>query len=184
MLPYIEPDDDKSIPSAESVFTCVEICDKFLYPCIISDELMDAEEEEFDLDMEIVEAPLSRSKATPKEKGTMINGVHDLLIRANKNLSSEESTKVKELLIEHNETTFHDPEKPFTRTDTIEHEISTSGRPVRIPLHRTKTKKNRRRQDSQNGKGRNDHKELKLLVFTHHPGEKERWHYSFLCRLS
>ncbi len=44
MLPDIEPDDDKSIPSAESVFTCVEKCDHFLYPCIISDEAMDAEE--------------------------------------------------------------------------------------------------------------------------------------------
>ncbi len=35
MLPDIEPDDDKSIPSAESVFTCVEKRDNFLYPCII-----------------------------------------------------------------------------------------------------------------------------------------------------
>ncbi len=44
--------------------------------------------------------------------------------------------KVKELLVEHSETTFHDPEKPLTRTDTIEHEILTSGRPVRIPPRR------------------------------------------------
>ncbi len=39
---------------------------------------------------------------------------------------------MKELLVEHNETTFHDPEKPLTRTDKIEYEIPTSGRPVRI----------------------------------------------------
>ncbi len=37
------------------------------------------------------------------------------------------------MLVEHNETTFHDPEKPLTRTDTIEHKIQTKGRPVRIP---------------------------------------------------
>ncbi len=47
--------------------------------------------------------------------------------------SPEESDKVKELLVEHNETTFHYPEKPLTRTDTIEHKIPTTGRPVRIP---------------------------------------------------
>ncbi len=34
MMPDIEPDDDKSIPSAESVFTCVEQPD-FFYPCIV-----------------------------------------------------------------------------------------------------------------------------------------------------
>ncbi len=45
MLPDIEPDDDKSIPSAESVFACVENLNDFLYPCIISDEAMDREEE-------------------------------------------------------------------------------------------------------------------------------------------
>ncbi len=43
---------------------------------------------------------------------------------------------MKELLVEHNETTFHDPGKPLTRTDTMEHEIPNSGRPVRIPPHR------------------------------------------------
>ncbi len=59
MLPDIEPDDDKSIPLSESVFTCVENPNDFLYPCIVADEAMDEEEEEFDLDMEIVEAPLS-----------------------------------------------------------------------------------------------------------------------------
>ncbi len=59
MLPDIEPDNDKSIPSAESVFTCVEKQDNFLYPCIISDEVMDADKKEFNLDMDIVEAPLS-----------------------------------------------------------------------------------------------------------------------------
>ncbi len=65
----------------------------------------------------------------------MINCVHDLYVRAIKNLSPE-SDKVKELLVEHNETTFHDPEKPLTRTDTIEHEVPTSGRLVRIPPDR------------------------------------------------
>ncbi len=60
MLPDIEPDHDKSIPSAEYVFACVENSNDFLYPCIVPDEAMDREEEEeFDLDMEIVEAPLS-----------------------------------------------------------------------------------------------------------------------------
>ncbi len=44
--------------------------------------------------------------------------------------------KVKELLVERNETTFHDPEKPLTQTDTIVHEIPTTGRPVKIPPHR------------------------------------------------
>ncbi len=44
--------------------------------------------------------------------------------------------KVKELLVEHNETTFHDPEKPLTRTNTIVLEIPTTGRPVRIQPRR------------------------------------------------
>ncbi len=52
-LPNIEPDDDKSIPSAESVFSCVERKNNFLYRCIMSDKVMYAEEEEFDLDMDI-----------------------------------------------------------------------------------------------------------------------------------
>ncbi len=86
MLTDIEPDDDKSIPLAESVFTYVERKDSFLYPCVVSDEAMDAEEE-FNLNMEIVEAPLARPKAIPWEKGTMIDSVHDLLIKASKNLS-------------------------------------------------------------------------------------------------
>ncbi len=38
-----------------------------------------------------------------------------------------------ELLVEHNETTFHDPEKSLTRTDTIELKILTKGGPLRIP---------------------------------------------------
>ncbi len=49
----------------------------------------------------------------------------------------EGSAKAKKLLVEHNETTFHDREKPLTWTDTIVHEIPTTGRPVRIPPHRT-----------------------------------------------
>ncbi len=59
---------------------------------------MDREEEEFHLDMEIVEPPLSRPMAIPREKGTMIDCVYDLLVRASKNLSPEESAKVKEWL--------------------------------------------------------------------------------------
>ncbi len=58
MLPDIEPDDDKSIPSSESVFSCVEKMDNFLYPCIVSYEVMGAEEDEFNLDMDIIELPL------------------------------------------------------------------------------------------------------------------------------
>ncbi len=44
MLPDIKPEDDKSLPSAESVFSCVKIKDEFLYPCVMSDEAMVAEE--------------------------------------------------------------------------------------------------------------------------------------------
>ncbi len=72
MLPDTEPDDDKSIPSNESIFSCIEKPDNLLYPCIISDEAMDAEEEEFDLDMDIVEAPLPRPQVILREKGTML----------------------------------------------------------------------------------------------------------------
>ncbi len=43
---------------------------------------------------------------------------------------------MKELLIKQNETTFHDPEKPLTRTNTIVHAILTTGRPMRIQPHR------------------------------------------------
>ncbi len=133
MLPDIEPDDDKSIPLTESVFSCVKRKDDFLYPCIVSDEVIDADEKEFDLDMDIIEPPVASSQELPREKVTMLKCVHDLYVRASKNLSVEESAKVKELLVEHNETTFQDPEKPLTRTNTIEHEIPTTGRPVRIP---------------------------------------------------
>ncbi len=98
MLLDIEPDEDKSIPLAESVFTCIKKCENVLYPCIVSDEVMD-KEEEFDLNIEIVEAPLSRPKAIPREKGTMIDCVHDLLVRDSIKLSPKESAKGKKLLI-------------------------------------------------------------------------------------
>ncbi len=62
-----------------------------------------------------------------------MEGIHDFYVRASKNLSVTESAKVKELLVEHNKTTFHDPEKTLTTTNTIEHEIPMTGRPVRIP---------------------------------------------------
>ncbi len=39
----------------------------------------------------------------------MLKCVHDLYVRAFKNLSVEESGKVIEMLVEHNETNFHDP---------------------------------------------------------------------------
>ncbi len=136
MLPDSEPDDDKSIPSPEPVFSCVKRKDKFLFPCIVSDEAMEAEENEFDLDMDIIEPPLATPQEVPREKGTILKGVHDLYLIASKNLSIMESEKVKELLVEHNETTFHDPEKTLTTTNTIEHKIPTPGRPVRILLRR------------------------------------------------
>ncbi len=97
---------------------------------------MHAEEKEFDLDMDIIEPPLARPQEVPREKGTMFKGVHDLYVRASKNLSVTESVKVKELLVEHSETTFHDPQKSLSTTNTIEHEIPTTGRPVRIPPRR------------------------------------------------
>ncbi len=62
----------------------------------------------------------------------MLKCVHELYVRAGKSLSVEESAKMKELLVEHNETTFHGPEKPLTRTNTIEYEIPMTSRPVRI----------------------------------------------------
>ncbi len=133
MLADSEPDEDESIPLAESVFSCVKRKEEFLYPCIVSDEAMDAEEKEFELDMEIIEPPLARPQEILREKGTMLKYAHDLYVRASKNLSPQESDKVKELLVEHNETTFHDPKKPLTRTNTIKHRIPMTGRPVRIP---------------------------------------------------
>ncbi len=60
MLLDTEPDDDKSIPLTESILSCVDSPDILLYPCIVSDEAMDAEEEEFDLDMDIIKPPLGR----------------------------------------------------------------------------------------------------------------------------
>ncbi len=101
MLPDSEPDDDKSIPSPEPVFSCVKRKDKFLFPCIMSDEAMEAEEKEFDLDMDIIGPPLARPQEVLREKGMMLKGVHDLYVKANKYLSITESAKVKELLVEH-----------------------------------------------------------------------------------
>ncbi len=125
MLPDSKPDDDKSIPLAESVFSCVER--KY------EDAVMDAEEKEFDLDMDIIEPPLARPQEILSDKGTMLKCVHDPHVRAGKNLSPQERAKVTELLVGHNETTFHDPDKSLTRTNTIEHKIPMTGRPVRIP---------------------------------------------------
>ncbi len=54
----------------------------------------------------IIEPPLARPHKVQREKGTKC--VSDLYIRVSKNLSVKESAKVKELLVELNETTFHD----------------------------------------------------------------------------
>ncbi len=56
---------------------------------------MDAEEKEFDLDMDIIEPTLARPQEILREKGTMLRCVHNLYVRANKKISSEESDKVK-----------------------------------------------------------------------------------------
>ncbi len=114
-----------------------------MYPCIVSDEMMDAEEDQFNLDMDLVEAPLSRPMTIPREKGILIDCAQDLFTLASTNLSPKESANVKEVLFKHNETTFHDPVNPFMRTDTIEHEIPTTNRlaritPCRIPYERMK----------------------------------------------
>ncbi len=66
--------------------------------------------------MNIIEPPLARPQEMKREKGMMLKCVHDLYIRASKNLSIKESAKVKELLVKHNESSFNDPEKPLTRT--------------------------------------------------------------------
>ncbi len=78
MLPDSEPDDDKSIPSTESVFSCVKRKNEFLYPCIVSDKAMDAEDKEFDLDMDIIEPHSARPQEVPREKGTMLKCIHEL----------------------------------------------------------------------------------------------------------
>ncbi len=91
MLPDSEQDNDKSIPSAESVFSCLKRKDEFLYPCIVSDKVMNAEEKEFDLDMDIIEPPLVRPLEIEREKGMMLKCVHELYVRAGKNLSRRDS---------------------------------------------------------------------------------------------
>ncbi len=91
MLPDSEPDNDKSIPSTEPVFSCVKRKDEFLYPCIVSDEAMEAAENKIDLDMDIIEPPLTRPQEVQREKGTMLKGVHDLYVRISKNLSFTEN---------------------------------------------------------------------------------------------
>ncbi len=56
---------------------------------------MDAEEKEFDLDMDIIETPLASPQQILREKGTMLKCVHDFYIRASKNLSLQERARVK-----------------------------------------------------------------------------------------
>ncbi len=60
---------------------------------------MDAEEKEFDLDIEIIEPPVARHQEIPREKGTMLKCFHDLYVRASKNFSPQESAKETELLV-------------------------------------------------------------------------------------
>ncbi len=95
---------------------------------------MEEDDGEFELDMDIVEAPLSRPRDISSEKGTMLDCVQELFTWVS--YSTKECAKMKEVLTEHNETTFHDPEKPLMRTDIIEHENSNIGQPVTIPPHR------------------------------------------------
>ncbi len=94
---------------------------------------MEAEEKKFDFDMDIIEPTLARPQQLQREKGTLLKCVHHLYVRASKNLSVMESAKVKELLVEYKEATFHDPEKTLTTTNTIEDEIPMTGRTVWIP---------------------------------------------------
>ncbi len=96
---------------------------------------MDSEEKEFDLNMDIIKPPLAQTQEIQREKGMMLKCVHDLYVRASKNFA------VDELLVEHNETTFRDPEKLLTTTNTIEHKLPMTVRPVRIPPHRVATGK-------------------------------------------
>ncbi len=69
-----------------------------------------------------VEAPLWRP-IIPMEKSTLLHCVQDLFTWASYNLSPKESAKVKEVLVEHKDTTFHDPVKHLNRTNKIEHKI-------------------------------------------------------------
>ncbi len=48
---------NKSIPSPDPVFSCVKRKDEFLYTCIVTDKAMEAEENEFNFDMDIIEPP-------------------------------------------------------------------------------------------------------------------------------
>ncbi len=84
----------------------VKKTDNFMYPCIVSDKMMDAEEDQFELDMDIVETPLSRPRTIPRDKETLTECVQELFNRDSKNLSPEESGKVKEVRIKYNEITF------------------------------------------------------------------------------
>ncbi len=67
ILPDIELDNNKSNPSAQSFFCCDKKMDDFMHPCIVSDKMMDVGNDKFALDIDIVEAPLSRPRIIPKE---------------------------------------------------------------------------------------------------------------------
>ncbi len=70
-----------------------------MYPCIVSDEMLDADKDQYKLDMDIVKAPFLGKK--------VILIVQDMFTHASKNISPEESAKTK----------FHDTETPLTRPD-------------------------------------------------------------------
>ncbi len=91
---------------------------------------------------------------------------------------------VKELLVEHNETTFHDPEKPLTRTNTIEHKIPTTGRPMRITPRRVARRKTVEDEIQKMEKEGMITKSTGPWCSPFCSGQKDRWHYTFLCGLS
>ncbi len=133
--------------------------------------------------MDIMEPPLVRPQEIQRLKGTMLNV--SMTCTSQNNLYVGESAKVKELLVEHNETTFHDHEKSLTRTNTMEHKIPITGRPIRIPPHRTAPWRGKIVVDEiQKMEKEGTITECKPLVFFFRSGEKKILHYSFLCGLS
>ncbi len=57
--------------------------------------MMDADDDKFELDLDIVEALLSKPRTIPREKRTKLDCVQDLFTWASKNLSPEESATVR-----------------------------------------------------------------------------------------
>ncbi len=84
--------------------------------------------------------------------------------------------KGKEFLVEHNDTTFHDPVKPLTITNTIKHQIPITGRRMGIPPRRVAIGRRKivKEKILKNVKRRNEHQEHRPLVFSYRSGQKER----------